>query len=180
MKQQIISKNIEQVRIYQNKFLYMILFIFFTNGLYSQRIAVNELMSIFNFNQDEIDTYIVKKGYKFHPTVDSKNEKHKEECKFNYTYSYIKNPHYDFAIYNCIYNDNKTTISARTRSETDYLKFKDELKLKGFKYIETFDFEESKFITYELLLNKKTYEASLVSTPLRDGTTIYEISITQK
>lgn len=146
----------------------------------SQRLTVNDVFLLMNKDFDEIDTYLLKKGYVFKPGSDSKREDTKNDCTFFYEYSHKSIQYYAFVMYNCIYDGNKTNLLVRTSSESDYLQFKDELKLKGFKHIKSFVDNETNFIEYELIQGETTYNATLTSRIINGSTSIYEIGISKK
>jgi len=158
----------------------------FTSALFlsgytlSQRLTVNDMFLLINKDFDEIDTYLLKKGYVFKPGSDSKKEDTKNNCAFFYEYSHKSIKYYDFAMYNCIYDGNTTNLTVRTSSESDYLKFKDELKIKGFKHLKSYVENQTNFIEYELIQGETTYEATLTSRIINGSISIYEIGISKK
>lgn len=157
--------------------LILILSSFFSLNTFGQKLTVNELINLIDYNSDELDTYLVKKGFVFRPGIDSNNEDTKLDCNYFYEYSHKVKSYYDFAIFQCKYNNYQSSINFRTPSSNDNLLFKTELKNNGFKFINAYDDDNIHFINYELIITKYVFKATLASRTIDENETIYELSI---
>jgi hypothetical protein len=140
--------------------------------VHAQTARINDMINILHKNVDELDTWAVKNGFK--STLDeNSNDKN---CKYFLSYELKNNSTEDIAFYKCIYDDYHPNIALRTRSEQDYLKFKDEAIILGFKYQETIIREKCKMLIYYLQKNGIKYELT-ISTTNYPGFNLYEIAL---
>ena len=156
------------------KSILIFLLLCFNSGIMvlAQTVRINDMINILHKNVDELDTWAVKNGFK--STLDeNSNDKN---CKYFLTYELKNNPTVDIAFYKCVYNDYHPNIALRTRSEQDYLKFKDEAITLGFNYQETIIREKGKMLIYNLQKNGFKYELT-ISTSNYPGFNLYEIDL---
>jgi hypothetical protein len=155
-------------------FILTINLLFYFN-LSGQSIKISEMMTQLEVNNDDFDTWILKKGYKLTSDENSKDE----NCQYFYAYTQKTILTNEIAFYKCIYDGYKPNIAFRTQSEENYLSFKTELKTLGFIFTETVTRDQGKLIFYTLHNNGKEYELSLATTTYNDYN-LYEVALTIK
>jgi hypothetical protein len=143
-----------------------IIFIFAYSLIFSQSFKISELVKIIDYPQDELDTYLNQKGFKYYETI---NDGYSEGIVYVFysnggRYAYLTKQHLKFI--------DKILISFQTPSNSEYLKIKSELKTLGYKYVNSTNSETSICLKYV----KGNIELSLHSIP-EDNQTIYEISV---
>jgi hypothetical protein len=135
----------------------------------SAMFTVSELIKILNYNPDEIDTYLLSKGYKLHLN-DNNNVREALLYKYfnkdgssNYSVTYTKfKPGFQ----------SKMSIGWSTVSEEDYLHIKNELKELGFEFKNSNTIQNTTYFTYKKGNTWAGLQAGVV-----EGTTIYNIDV---
>lgn len=154
------------------KKVFAILTLMLSLTLYGQEVKISDMIYLLDMDIDASDTWIVKQGFKLTSDENSKDE----NCIYFFAYvnkTIISN---EIAFYKCKYNDYLPEIAFRTRSESDYLSYKEEYKTLGFDYKETIVLERGKLIIYTLTKGEKQYELSL-ATSIYEGFNVYEVAI---
>lgn len=151
----------------------LFLSLFVINSVFSQKVSLNELILLAKMNDDEFDTFCIKKGYDIHLI---ENDDYSE----NITYIFKKNEMNFSTNYISKFNyktKNKIMVSYQTTSP-NYISIKNEIKSNGFIFIENKLIDETYYLEYK----KNNLELSLASfkTKNKDNIEItqYEISLT--
>jgi hypothetical protein len=156
------------------KVLFNIAFILIVsfNG-YSQSISLTELINLNNANEDDFDTFIIRKAFKY-----DSFEKLSIANRKSYVY-YLEGVKNSYVTKFIFTNSSNEMVSFQTPSSSIYLNFKMDLKKLGFIFKKTETYENTTFMYY----TKGNLELSLTSSTDESRTsgvkTFYEISITK-
>jgi hypothetical protein len=135
----------------------------------SAMFTVSELIKILNYNPDEIDTYLLSKGYKLHL---NDNNNVREALLYNY---FNKDGSSNYSVTYTKFKpgfQSKMSIGWSTVSEKDYLHIKNELKELGFEFKNSNTIQNTTYFTYKKGNTWAGLQAGVV-----EGTTIYNIDI---
>lgn len=141
--------------------------------IFSQDFTLAELIKINNYKIDDFDTYVTQKGYEYY---ENKNTNFSDVTSYVHYVNGVKKSYISKFYYK---TQTKEMVSFQTGKNTTYLKIKAELKLLGFKFIDTETYEGTTFFNYK----KGNIEIALASfvqeNTYRDKLTTYEISVTK-
>lgn len=150
----------------------MTIFCLFSFNFFGQTVKMSDLLNLLTKDVDYCDTWALKNGFK---SASVKNFQD-ENCEYFFRYALKENETIDLAFYKCKYDDYSPNIAFRTRSEADYLAFKEEAKTLGFVYKETLTRDNAKLIYYNLLKANIKYELC-ISTGNYEGFNLYEVAL---
>jgi hypothetical protein len=154
------------------KTLILLFFSFTFLNFHAQSIKLSEIINLLPKDIDFCDTWVLKKGFISRPDENAKDE----NCEYFLAYALKTNLTVDIAFYKCIYNGNLPNVSLRTRSEQEYIAYKEEAKALGFKYKETIMSEKGKLIDYTLERDGLKYQLSIGTTNYSEFN-LYEITL---
>jgi hypothetical protein len=152
----------------------IILFISFfaVNIMFGQSINLKELINLVEMNNDEFDTFCVKKGYELY--LLNSNDSNDQisyfvnENKGDFSSNYLSKFNYK--------EKNRIMVSYQT-IKSNYILIKNEIKLNGFIFLENQIIDETYYLEYK----KNNLELSLVTFKAKNKVnienTVYEISI---
>jgi hypothetical protein len=141
-------------------------------NFFGQTPKISDLLNLLSKDIDNCDTWALKNGFK---STSDKNSKD-ENCEYFFAYNLKDNSTIDLAFYKCIYNGYSPNVALRSRSEKEYLTFKEEAKTLGFVYKETITSDNGKLIYYSLIKGSINYELS-ISTTNYEGFNLYEVDL---
>ncbi len=125
----------------------------FSYAVFSQSFSISELVKISNYNDDDFDTYVTKKGYIFFDESD-------EEIAGRTTYTFLVNGYKKYYITK--YKPKKQNyywVNFQTPSSATYLRLKEELKNNGYKISDKGSINGSPYFKY----TKGGKEVTLIS-----------------
>ena len=144
------------------KLFYCLIFVFILNGSYAQKFTLDNLVSLAKMNLDDFDTQILKKGFTFDEVSDIGNL----GKRYSYAVSSSGSSAQEYIIYHK-YNGGKVIamVSWVMSSNADYLKIKKQLKLCGFTYLNSGEFNDKQYFAYkknafDVILYVSTYTNS--------------------
>ena len=152
-------------------FIFTIIFYLISTTIFGQNFTLSELIKINNYQLDDFDTYVTKKGYQY---FENDNTDFADVTSYVFYVngvkkSYISKFHYK--------TRTKEMVSFQTGNNTTYLKIKSDLKILGFKFIITETNNGTTFFNYK----KGNIEISLASSVQESSygnkLTNYEISV---
>jgi hypothetical protein len=133
--------------------MFLIVFLFSSISIIGQNFNLSELIKINNLHLDDFDTYVIKKRYSFY---ENKNNDFASKTSYVFMkngvkYSYISKYYYK--------TKPEESISFQTGDNSIYLKVKADLKILGYKFINTETFNGATYFFYK----KGNIEVSLIS-----------------
>lgn len=146
---------------------------FVSNG---QTFSLQEMIILLNKNVDDFDTYVVTKGFKYAKTEDDIDF---EGVQYALNQNEYSDKAQKFVTLYTKYFFYERNISYQTLESSDYLKIKSQIKVLGFKFVETRKVGNRTFLEY----SKGKLELLLIS--IRDAdeegefTTTYEIGLSK-
>jgi hypothetical protein len=153
------------------KFIFTIIFYFISTTIFGQNFTLSEMIKINNYQLDDFDTYVTQKGYQYFET---ENTDYANATSYVFYVNGVKKSYISKFYYK---TKPKEMVSFQTGNTATYLKIKSDLKILGFKFINTETNDGTTFFNYE----KGNIEISLASSVQENSygnkLTNYEISI---
>lgn len=160
-----------------NKFFISFLICFLISNVgFSQIFTVTELENLSQKNWDDFDTYVNKKGYVFD---------HNEAGTIVESKSYAYKPHGNDKAVKWItlhqfydsYDQAKSSVTWQISKQSEYINLKSQIKLSGYKFIETGTFKGA--TKFEYRKGKKSITIYLMKeeNDFGEKETIYEIDL---
>ena len=153
------------------KFLFVII-LSFSNG-YSQSLTLADLIKLNNLTEDNFDTFITSKGFKYN---DFENLENANQKSYVFYIKGIKNSYVSKFTYT---SKNKEMVSFQTPNSSIYLNFKKELLRFGFSYKKTETYKNTTFMYYGKGNLELTLTSSIDQSRISGEKTFYEISISK-
>lgn len=156
----------------------ILLFTFFISfvSVFSQSFTLSELESLSVKNWDDFDTFVTKKNYSYYSSEEDTLSELRE-------YSFDRNlttGKATFWITKYKYIDGSEMVSWQTNKQNDYIKIKEQLKILGYKFINSQIHKGSNVNTYERGNKELTIVSGVSKTDSGLNITYYEISVTKK
>jgi hypothetical protein len=155
------------------KTMILIVFVLSFQNLFSQTISLGELIRLNNINEDDFDTFVIAKGFKYDGYENGKDYTAKR-------YTFYENGYKSSFITKYKYNyDNKEMVSFQTPHSETYMNIKTSAKNQGFKYVNSTTIEKDNVT----LMNYYKGRLNLTLASGKDESnyggqkTLYEISI---
>jgi hypothetical protein len=142
-------------------------------SVFSQSLGLSDLLKLNSLNEDDFDTFITLKGFKY----DGFEEK--DEAKLKSYVFYVNGIKTSYITKITYTSRPQEMISFQTPNSTTYLNIKGDIKKLGFIYVKTETYEQTTFMYYKKNNNELSHASSTdESRPIGTTRTFYEISIT--
>jgi hypothetical protein len=148
---------------------YFFFFIIISTSFKSfSQITINDMIAVYKMDLDQFETFVLKRGYEFSSLKD-------DDQVFGSTYvkGFEGNTKY-ITLFTRYFSDGKC-VTIQTSKEDEFLKFKEQLKIYGYKLVSTKNIEGRLYKSYKNTI----WNLDVFSINDGDGITGYEISLTK-
>jgi hypothetical protein len=157
--------------------LFVITVFFSVPNISAQDLSLDDLLIAIDYNTDDLDTYLVKKGFTYSPGRDSKDSSNQKNCKYLFEYSHKQNSKYRIATYSCIYNNYAKELAYRFPEDSKYVAFKESLRNKEFVFDKSLDHEGTLYSFFQKIKDGVKIEIVVSAKKSLASGTLYEIAI---